>query len=163
MAINEGIDHFYADLRLSKGIQVLTDSEIAYKLHKNMMTKEKITESPKFLPLLIKHIELEKEIIWIKRDKNKWADLMTRIGLSADKQLEIQKNKLEKEGIELVSLEEQELYPEGPRIRNRERITNPGKRICQLESKSYKKRKKSSDQHYGKIPNKRKRNRNRNI
>ncbi len=124
MAINEGIDHFYADLRLSKGIQVLTDSEIAYKLHRSVLTKDKITESPKFLPLLIKHMELEKEIIWIKRENNKWADLMTRIGLSAEKQIEEQRDKLNKEKIELTILENQELYPNGPRLRNQKDINN---------------------------------------
>ena len=180
MAINEGIDHFYADLRLSKGIQILTDSEIAYKLHRSVLTKDKITESPKFLPLLIKHMELEKEIIWIKRENNKWADLMTRIGLSAEKQIEEQRDKLNKEKIELTILENQELYPNGPRLRNqkdinninniinqkrleinnRKEITNRKREICQQESKNYKRRKKSISQNHGRIPKKTKKKRN---
>nr|CAG8573555.1 12154_t:CDS:2 [Entrophospora candida] len=119
MAINEGIEHFYADLRISKEVQILTDSAIAYKLHKNI-TKGKITKSPKFLPLLIEHIELPKQIIWISRDKNKWSDLMTRIGQEDKKKFENEQidKIINKEKLEIDQVQDTELYPGGKKIEN---------------------------------------------
>nr|CAG8539904.1 1506_t:CDS:2 [Entrophospora candida] len=119
MAINEGIEHFYADLRISKEVQILTDSAIAYKLHKNI-TKGKITKSPKFLPLLIEHIELSKQIIWISRDKNKWSDLMTRIGQEDKKKFENEQidKIINKEKLEIDQVQDTELYPGGKKIEN---------------------------------------------
>nr|CAG8566540.1 9151_t:CDS:2 [Entrophospora candida] len=119
MAINEGIEHFYADLRISKEVQILTDSAIAYKLHKNI-TKGKITKSPKFLPLLIEHIELPKQIIWISRDKNKWSDLMTRIGQEDKKKFENEQidKIINKEKLEIYQVQDTELYPGGKKIEN---------------------------------------------
>nr|CAG8489635.1 5420_t:CDS:2 [Entrophospora candida] len=144
MAINEGIDHFYADLRLSKGIQIFTDSEIAYRLHKNISTG-KITESPKFLPLLVKHMELNKELIWIKRDKNKWSDLMTRIGLQEKQKIENKQIEriINKEKLELSQVEGKKIIKQNNRMNNQTRKNKKRKKEDnQMNNQPSKKKKK---------------------